>query len=207
MSEAGCLDSFGNLFEQWEIKQSNNLQELKKASRASEQSKEAGENILTEAVEKVMNKYKEYYEAKLRCAEEDPWSVMFPTWSTTVEKAYDWIGGFKPSTAVRLLEKIGDERFDELEMRVKMEEEVVDMKMDEIQNTVVHLPVDCSYNEDLKVLFDKIVLESLILADKLRMDTLKEIIGLLTPKEAVEFLISAAELQLSLREVGLHEDA
>lgn len=41
-------------------------------------------------------------------------------------------------------------------------------------------------------------------ADDLRMKTIRQVVELLTPQQAAEFLIAAAELQLGIRRWGLH---
>ncbi|XP_021731283.1 protein DOG1-like 4 [Chenopodium quinoa] len=43
-------------------------------------------------------------------------------------------------------------------------------------------------------------------ADELRMKTLRQVVELLTPQQAAEFLIAAAELQLGIRRWGVHQD-
>lgn len=43
-------------------------------------------------------------------------------------------------------------------------------------------------------------------ADDLRLRTLKRVVELLTPQQAVEFLIAAAELQFGIREWGMNQD-
>ena len=43
-------------------------------------------------------------------------------------------------------------------------------------------------------------------ADALRLRTLQKVVELLTPKQAVEFLIAAAELQFGVRGWGMNED-
>lgn len=43
-------------------------------------------------------------------------------------------------------------------------------------------------------------------ADELRMKTIRQVVELLTPQQAAEFLIAAAELQLGIRRWGLHQD-
>ncbi|CAM8877314.1 unnamed protein product [Rhodiola kirilowii] len=44
-------------------------------------------------------------------------------------------------------------------------------------------------------------------ADELRMKTLRSVLELLTPQQAVEFLIAAAELQFGIRGWGMNQDA
>lgn len=43
-------------------------------------------------------------------------------------------------------------------------------------------------------------------ADDLRLRTLKRMVDLLTPQQAVEFLIAAVELQQGIREWGMNQD-
>ncbi|XP_021863558.1 protein DOG1-like 4 [Spinacia oleracea] len=43
-------------------------------------------------------------------------------------------------------------------------------------------------------------------ADELRMKTIRQVVELLTPQQAAEFLIAAAELQLGIQRWGLHQD-
>lgn len=43
-------------------------------------------------------------------------------------------------------------------------------------------------------------------ADNLRMNTIEKLVELLTPRQAAEFLIAAAHLQLGLRGMGVTHD-
>ncbi|CAI0476038.1 unnamed protein product [Linum tenue] len=54
--------------------------------------------------------------------------------------------------------------------------------------------------------YDRGMVRLLKEADKLRMNTLKEIIGVLTPIQAVDFLATGKSLHLTLHEWGKHKD-
>lgn len=43
-------------------------------------------------------------------------------------------------------------------------------------------------------------------ADDLRLRTIRRVVDLLTPQQAIEFLIAAAQLQFGIRGWGLHHD-
>ncbi|XP_023761360.1 protein DOG1-like 3 [Lactuca sativa] len=117
---------------------------------------------------------------------------------------------------------------DELQKKIIREERVISEKMASVQESAADTPmVDLSNmesemirnNEDdgrkdsdekveseLERKNDKLV-EMLRMADGLRMETLKSVVEILTPLQAVYFLIAAAELHLRLHEWGQKKDA
>lgn len=58
---------------------------------------------------------------------------------------------------------------------------------------------------DIDAKMEKLV-EILEKADKLRMKTLQNLVELLTPQQAVEFLIALAHLQFGIRRWGINHD-
>ncbi|XP_018827678.1 protein DOG1-like 3 [Juglans regia] len=268
--------SFHRFFEHWIVEQNKYLQDLTSASKQHKRAKTnttiAAESTQTEEtrvpdkphlrplINRVILNYEKYYQAKSRCAKQDAVVMLTPPWTSALENAFMWIGGWRPSMAFQLLYSksglqledqifsfiqglsIGDlgdlsprqlVQIDELQERTIREERKITEKMVKHQETVAdrsmvqlsHLVTELMGNEEEEgrsttdgggleervgsVLELKAVgLENILLkADDLRLRTLKAILDILTPIQAVHFLIAASELHLRFHEWGKKEDA
>nr|XP_023907344.1 protein DOG1-like 3 [Quercus suber]POF17271.1 protein dog1-like 3 [Quercus suber] len=251
-------DSFHNFFEIWVSEQSQYLQELISASQHHKQSSNIGSEddtvILSPLIGRVINHYEQYYGAKSKWAKQDVFAMLSPSWRSSLEDAFMWIGGWRPSMAFHLLysksglqlEKkftvlvrgfssgdLGDlspsqlNQVDALQRRTIVEEKETTEKMAELQETVA----DSSMVELSHVVSELMrerggsvngveeervestlgpkeegLEEILQKADDLRLRTLKAILEVLTPIQAVHFLIAAAELHLRLHDWGKRRD-
>ncbi|BFG30354.1 hypothetical protein CerSpe_166280 [Prunus speciosa] len=108
-------ESFHNFFECWLAEQNQNLQDLVIASKNNQTTRNnlyngnttttaaANTNIsLRTLVERVVKHYEQYYEAKSRWAKQDVLRMLSPSWTTSLEDAFLWIGGWRPSMAFHL---------------------------------------------------------------------------------------------------------
>lgn len=226
---------------------------------AAESSNHLTDEELQALIDRVMEHYEYYYKAKSSFAKQDVLSMLSPTWMSSLEEAFLWIGGWRPSMAFHLLysksglqfearlneliqglrtHDLGDlsasqlAQFDEMQRRAILEEReitdlmathqetVADASMVELSHVVSEMiraneagEVD-HVNEETEERVESILvtkeegLEKILLkADELRMRTLKEIVDVLTPKQAIHFLIAAAELHQRLHEWGKKMDA
>ncbi|KZV19043.1 hypothetical protein F511_08471 [Dorcoceras hygrometricum] len=251
-------DSFHNFFESWLVEQSQHLEQLvstlKEYDHVPPRMRGGGdeERILRPVIRRVIQHYEHYYTAKARWAKLDVRSMFSPTWRSSFEDAFLWIGGWRPSMAFHLLYSksglqlearleevmrgirtgdLGDlstsqmERVNELqqetiskekeitEKQAKLQETLADSSMVELTRSATELMrtgggvldegrIDATLapkEESLGGILQR--------ADDLRLKTLKDVVGVLSPKQGVHFLIAAAELHLRLHEWGKRRDA
>lgn len=245
-------ESFNTFFQNWISEQNTYLQQLVTAANNHKQIHNQTENgkQLVQLIQKVVQHYEQYYQEKSVWETRDAISMLTPAWRSSLEDAFLWIGGWRPTLAIHLLysksglqleAKLGDlirgistgdlgdlapnqmERIDELhkktvheervltEKLAKLQESVADRSMVELSNAVSEMmrsgESDCEVESEEKVrreleLKNEDVEELMHMADELRMETLKALIEVLTPIQAVYFLIAAAELHLRLHEWG-----
>ncbi|CAK8579025.1 unnamed protein product [Lathyrus sativus] len=243
-------ESFHNFFECWMVQQNKYLNELVAANSAQPQLTDDKMHVV---IDKVVEHYEYYYKEKSRRAKKDVLSMLSPPWLSSLEAAFLWIGGWRPSVAFHLLYSkcsmhfqarlndliqgqktcdLGDlsasqlAEIDDLQRRtIREEREIADM-MAEHQETIADAPmVELSHvvsemigrgQNEKKGLEERI--ESIIEAkleglekilqktDDLRLRALQGIVNILTPKQAIYFLIAAAELHLRLHEWGKKKD-
>lgn len=109
-------ESFHKFFECWVVEQNQHLQELVSASKEYEEHRQRGrdgrtpaqelevqERTLRPLLERVIQHYEHYYRAKSRWAKNDVLSMFNPSWRSSLEDAFLWIGGWRPSMAFHLL--------------------------------------------------------------------------------------------------------
>ncbi|KAK4416640.1 protein DELAY OF GERMINATION 1 [Sesamum alatum] len=103
-------ESFHKFFECWIVEQDQHLQELISASKEYEEQRERGrgredvqDTTLRLLLERVIQHYEHYYRAKARWAKSDVLSMFNPSWRSSLEDAFLWIGGWRPSMTFHLL--------------------------------------------------------------------------------------------------------
>lgn len=257
-------ESFKKFFECWLSEQNQQLQDLIFTAK-SFSSTPVDEAALRSLIERVMNHYECYYRTKATWSRHDVCAMLTPSWLSSLEDAFLWIGGWRPSMAFHLLysksglqleapgklhelirsittttttttttgQDLADispeqlSRVDELQRRTIREEKEISEEMARCQETLagpdmvelsnmvseqlVTSIVDDVEEEDrvesaLKPK-EKGLEEVLKRADELRLRTLKDLVDLLTPIQAVHFLIAAAQLHLKIHEWGKKRDA
>lgn len=250
-------ESFQTFFECWLSEQNQLLDDLIVASKRHQSNGADDENqvSLSELVERVVKHYEHYYEEKSRSAKQDVLAMLSPPWTSSLEHAFLWIGGWRPSMAFHLLYSesglqleagfaelmrglssgdLGDlsrsqlTNVDKFQRRTIKEEKHITEKMAKLQETVAdttmvelshvatemmrniaHEGVDDHEERVESTLASKKEAMEKILhkADDLRLRTLKSITQILSPIQAVHFLIAAAELHLRLHDWGKKKDA
>ena len=257
------LESFQTFFERWLSEQNQHLHHLILASQHNQSNSKNNNNaededdpvLLGVLVERVVKHYETYYEVKSRWAEQDVLAMLSPTWTSSLEDAFLWIGDWRPSMEFHLLYsksglqleaalaelmrglRSGDlgnlspsqlTNVDQLQRRTIEEEKHITEKMAKLQETVAdttmvelsHVATEMMRNIAQEGVddheervesalaskeegFEKILHK----ADDLRLRTLKGITQILSPIQAVHFLIAAAELHLRLHDWGKKKDA
>ncbi|RDX85538.1 Protein DOG1-like 3, partial [Mucuna pruriens] len=250
----GESERFHKFFECWISKQNQHLKDL----LAAESTHLTDEQVQA-LNDRVVEHYESYYKAKSRSAKQDVLAMLSPTWMSSLEEAFLWIGGWRPSMAFHLLysksglqfeaklseliqglrtHDLGDlsasqlAQFDEIQRRSISEDREITELMARHQETVADasmVELSCVVSEIIRAnkiageidenreMEDKVEsnlvpkdegLENILLkADELSLRTLKAIVNVLTPKQAIHFLIAAAELHLRLHEWGKKMDA
>lgn len=244
---ANGLQSFHDFFECWIVEQNRDLQELLAAVELGGEGP-PDDKILRPLVQRVIRHYEHYYRAKSRWAKNDVVSMFNPSWRSSLEDAFLWIGGWRPTMAFHLLYSksglqlearlddlirgictgdLGDlgsgqvENLDRLQRETvreekeiteelaKRQEAVADKSMVELTHEMMR---DGAVDEGGRVEAtlapkEEAMLVVLQRADELRLRTLKAVINVLTPVQAVHFLIAAAALHLRVHEWGKKRDA
>ncbi|KAL7583936.1 hypothetical protein Lser_V15G45430 [Lactuca serriola] len=196
---------------------------------------------------KIVSHFENYNNSRAELAKHDGPSFLAPSWGSTFENSFLWIGGCRPALMIRLvyalcgshlnthLEEflegvrhgnIGEisslqlKRIDELHAKTIKEEDKLSSYMATLQEKVADEPLvllasgcrgvgESSEGEVVDKAMDTHALDLynvLLEADKLRMKTLKGILEFLTPLQAVEFLVAAKKLHLSLHEWSTRRD-
>ncbi|KAJ8625515.1 hypothetical protein MRB53_034045 [Persea americana] len=238
-------ETFDKFYEYWLVEQDRYLQQLLAAARTGD----GEEDRLRHLVNEVLRHYKNYYANKSRSGKKDVLAVLSPSWTSTLEEAFLWIGGWRPTVAVHLLysraglqleaqldgflrgistgnlgdlsaEQLG--QVDELHRRTVKEENKITEKMAQLQETVadstmVRLAQAATevegeggeVEEEVERALEKKKegMEKVVgMADDLRMRTLKGVMEFLGPRQAVHYLIAAAELHQRFHEWGKKMD-
>ncbi|KAL7216696.1 hypothetical protein ACSBR1_028600 [Camellia fascicularis] len=190
---------------------------------------EEDQHILHQLVHMVTSHYAEYYRVKSLAAKHDVFSLFAAPWSTSLERSLHWIAGWRPTTAFHLIYTESSIRFEshvvdilrglrtgdlgdlspgqfrrvsELQCDTVREENAITDELSEWQDGSSDILGMCA-NLDGKI--ERLV-RILGKADDLRMMTVRKVVDLLTPQQAVEFLIAAAELQFGVRSWGMNQD-
>ncbi|KAG0483620.1 hypothetical protein HPP92_011704 [Vanilla planifolia] len=247
-----ACENFAQFFETWLAEQKRDLQSLHSAASfpppRTRDEASARDRRLRPLIASVLSSYEHYYTAKAASARRDVLPMFTPTWTSSTENLFLWIGGWRPSMAFQLLyskcgvqiesgitelvgnldaNDLGDidtdqlRRIDELHRRtVRLEREkseeaaaaqemVADSNMVGISHAITEMRG--GDGEEMMEVEMKAKMEAmgkvLEKADGLRMETLKGLVAILRPIQAVHFLIAAAELHLRLHEYGMSKDA
>ncbi|KAF7834114.1 protein DOG1-like 4 [Senna tora] len=259
-------ETFHKFFDCWLAEQNKHLDDLfaaESSSSSKQNSNNNNNNIedqdLKPLIDRVISHYEHYYEAKSMWAKQDVLAILSPSWMSSLEEAFLWIGGWRPTMAFHLLYSksglqfearlrelmegfrvcdLGDLSASQLtqldrlqrktireereitEMMARQQESVADASMVELSHAVSEMmrrkeggrerekerEMEERVEETLGM--KKVGLEEILKkADDLRVKTLKGIVGVLTPKQGIHFLIAAAELHLRLHEWGKKKDA
>lgn len=218
-------------FEEWMHLQEANLEELVRAKAAA-----AAENDLRLLVAKNVQLYENYSAQRTALAKKDAPSLFCARWCSSFESCFLWIGGCRPSMAVRLLYTVAGMELEfhldeflrgvrmevndltahqmalvnDLHLRIMREEDALSSRVASLQEDLADKPfVPMSRNQEatnfdeLKsamAIYEESLARIVEQADGLRLETLRELVKILSPIQAVDYLISAKQLQLSLHE-------
>lgn len=182
---------------------------------------------LRSLVDHVLDRYEAHYRAQTRFAKFDPVQAFNNPSATNLVRAVYWLSGIRPNILIQLLytesglrfeaqlndllngvhsAASGDinpaqlEKIDDLQRRTIKDEVVIDEEMGRVQESVPDpfLPSDSDLDSRLEEI--RRVLEE---ADGLRMKTLRAVLGILDPLQAVDLLIAVADLEIGVRGLGL----
>lgn len=185
-------------------------------------------------VNKLTAHYKNYYTAKWAAAREDVLAFFAPVWLSSLENAYLWVTGWKPSMAFRLVVDAGmsEEQMKKVEVlraKIKAEEEKVEREMERQQVAMAdrrmvelaRLQVKSSSGSgDSAVVADEadmvadVAVKNMLgglekvmkMADCVRLKTLKGLLDVMGPTHSIHFLASASMLQIQMRKCGKTQD-
>ncbi|KAF5180886.1 Tga transcription factor [Thalictrum thalictroides] len=230
-------DQYTSCFRNWMFQQQEDLEQLMQAINQDIEK-------LRLVIQTSVKHFDEYLEnRKAVYAQGNTSSFFSPTWCSSFEKSYLWVGGCRPSLLIQLLYTLSgssiethlDEflagarkgnlgeisadqlhRVDALHRRTiqsedqlsskiaSMQEQMGDKKLVEMALTFDHHQVDQqSAGSDVHAVLDSLELPwigMLEKADELRLNTMKEMINILTPLQAVEYLIAGKKLHLSIHQ-------
>ncbi|XAR56461.1 hypothetical protein NMG60_11036958 [Bertholletia excelsa] len=219
--------SFHRFYETWLDHLRRLVDQLRQAPRPPSTAED--NESLSLLVHKLMAHYTEYYRVKSLAARQDAAGIIAAPWATALERSLHWAGGWRPTTAFHLVYTEASVRFEthvvdilrglrtgdlgdlsgaqfrrvsELQCDTVREENAITDELSEWQNGSSDL---LGTGADLEGKIEELV-KILEKADDLRLRTVRKVVDLLTPQQAVEFLIAAAELQFGIRSWGLYQD-
>ncbi|XP_047962520.1 protein DOG1-like 4 [Salvia hispanica] len=181
---------------------------------------------LQELVQKVISHYDEYHRFKTSAAKRDALAFFTAAPGTTsLERSLHWIAGWRPTTAFHL---IYTESSITLEIHVanllrglyngdlrdlSMEQfhRVSQLKAETVQRENELTDQLCDWQDETTAMVGNIKMEKLAVivekAEDLRLKTIKSIMKVLTPRQAAEFLVAAADLHFGIRAWGVQHDS
>ncbi|XP_073153871.1 protein DOG1-like 1 [Henckelia pumila] len=185
---------------------------------------------LLHLVQRSLSHYHEYYRVKsLSARSDDVLSLFSAPWTSALERSLHWIGGWRPTVAFHLIysessilfeshvvdilrgRRTGDlgdlspaqfRRVSELQCDTVRQENDITDDLSDWQDGANYL---AGTYEDIDRRMERLA-GILVRADELRLKTIKNLVELLTPKQAAEFFIAAAELHFGIRGWGLEHD-
>ncbi|PRQ21546.1 putative transcription factor bZIP family [Rosa chinensis] len=193
----------------WVEEQHRQNNELRKALQ-----EHATEIELRLLVEGGLNHYATLFRMKADAAKADIFYLLSGIWRTSVERYFHWIGGFRPSELLNIiepqLEPLTDPQpldFYNLRQSSQQAEDALSQGMDKLQQTLAKtLEADQiwsgeTYGSQMAAAFEKFeALESFVSqADHLRQQTLQQMSRILTTHQAARGLLALGEYFERLR--------
>ncbi|KAJ0971811.1 hypothetical protein J5N97_019770 [Dioscorea zingiberensis] len=183
--------------------------------------------VMREAVARAIARYEAYYRVRAETVRADPVRFYCTPWATPLERGTHWIAGLRPSALIHLLYSESGLRFqaqledllegvhsgdlgdlspdqlsdvDDVQRRTIREEGEIGDELDELQLGVADtFPVSDSDLDEKMGRMEGIIGR----ADGLRMQTLKNVLEILEPVQAVDLLVAAADLEIGMRQIGM----
>ncbi|KVI02163.1 DOG1 domain-containing protein [Cynara cardunculus var. scolymus] len=164
---------------------------------------------------KIINHFENYSHARAELAKHDSPSFLAPTWGSTFENSFLWIGGCRPSLIIRIVYALCGSQ-----LNAHFEEFLEGIRHGNLGEISTDAPLvllandhreagETGRDEVVDKAMDRHALDIynvLIEADKLRLSTLKGMIDILTPLQSVEFLVASKKLHLFLHEWSKRRD-
>ncbi|KAK4436502.1 protein ZW2 [Sesamum alatum] len=219
--------TFEAFVDRWFINKERYLRDLLGLIQANGSNNEVNEVQCKCLIDQVVRHYAQYFEAQARMIAENVFLVLMPTWFSSFERAYLWMGGFRPGLAFRLvinnvldLSEQQSGRINTLMTEIKKEEKEITDEFEKVQQVMAspsmlellrhggRLRNGAKHGMELLVDQLKSSLGALVeCADILRMKTVIMLMEILKPAQTLRFLAAAAQLQLRLRRWGMWRDA
>ncbi|KAI3675036.1 hypothetical protein L1987_84618 [Smallanthus sonchifolius] len=220
---------FHKFYETWYDQLHHQIRDLNKAPRPPTTDDHLHQ--LTQLVNKLMFHFSEYYRVKSLAINQDVLSLFCARWATTLERSLYWIAGWRPTTVFHLIYTESSILFESRMVdilhglrtgdlgdlspaqftlvsklqceTVQQENNITDQLSEWQQDEACELLGGTCVDLDKKIERLVKIVEK---ADELRLRTLKMVVEMLTPQQAVEFLIAAAQLHFGLHRWGLKHD-
>ncbi|CAB4283524.1 hypothetical protein PRUPE_6G177200 [Prunus persica] len=209
---SGTINSGVTTFEMeyghWVEEQNRQINELRTALHAH-----ISDIELRFLVDSGMSHYFELFSMKLTAAKADVFYVMSGMWKTSAERFFSWIGGFRPSEILKVLQPHLDPLTDQqvldvynLRQSCQQAEDALSQGMDKLQLTLADTVAagqlgEGSYVPQMANAMQK--LEELVSfvqqADNLRRGTLQQMSCILTIRQAARGLLALGEYFQRLR--------
>ncbi|KAI3920259.1 hypothetical protein MKW92_038850 [Papaver armeniacum] len=240
-SSSDQVDQFLECYQNWMIERQQLLEELLQVHNQNPNEEEE----LCCIIEKLIKHFQEYTNRRAQLSIDEASPFFAPTWCTSFENSFLWLGGCRPSLMIQLVYSlcsyqlesqlieyldgvrrgnIGELSADqlslvsELQIRTILEEERISENMASLQENIAdYCPLarlannsndsdtdDQSHIGQVEQALDshsKDLASILVDSDKLRMNTLKELISIFTPLQAVEFLIAGQKLHPNMHQL------
>ncbi|XP_010552125.1 PREDICTED: transcription factor TGA7 [Tarenaya hassleriana] len=225
------VETFDKFHEAWSKQLQGLLRHLRSAqknfrSAAGESSEAVAEEELHGAVKRVMVHCSDYYSARRSVTEADVASMVASPWSSQLERALQWVGGWRPTAAFHLVYTESDVHFESrivgdrigdlsdlspLQLRrvsvlqcktVKEENDITEEASDWQDNASLLVPGTVDNLDDHILGLSDIVQ----MADNLRLATITGVVAMLNPFQAAEFLTAAAKLLTGVHCWGMIRD-
>ncbi|KAG8372129.1 hypothetical protein BUALT_Bualt12G0034300 [Buddleja alternifolia] len=213
------------IYREWINLQQQELSELNEAI-ALNANGSTTDAELRQLIEKIMNNFQDYAQKRSVMARADVSAYLSPPWCTSLQRSVLWIGGCRPSSYARLIYalcgleiesqlaeflrgtivgELGGLSGSQISMMDQLHEDLSDHPL----AGIVVKSNGCGSNGDVQAALDKhgkAMAEILEEADKLRLNTMREIINILRPRQAVEFVSASKKLALCMQDWGRQRD-
>ncbi|XP_050238238.1 transcription factor TGA7 isoform X2 [Mercurialis annua] len=164
-------------------------------------------------VENGLNHYNNLFRMKADAAKADVFYLVSGKWRTSVERFFQWIGGFRPSELLNVLmshlEPLTDQQLVDvcnLRQCSQQAEDALSQGIDKLQQTLTQsmaadLSIPGSYRIEMAAAVEKLeALEGFVnQADHLRQQTLQHLSRILTTRQAARGLLALGEYFHRLR--------
>uniref|UniRef100_A0A803L4W1 DOG1 domain-containing protein n=2 Tax=Chenopodium quinoa TaxID=63459 RepID=A0A803L4W1_CHEQI len=182
--------------------------------------------VLTELVDQIITHYEKYYRVitKLIKGNVQVLLMVSPEWPSHLEDPFLWVGGWRPSMAFHLLDfkpelKLGLDSRHTIREETELTHSLADTDALADEDIEADLVMAENNSEADTVMADIIIAtapaaavtdhhelgEIFSKADDLRLNTLKQFVKILSPIQAVELFIPAAQLHLKVEAWGFYK--